>query len=239
MKQLLPLFLLAASPALAAGQFQPPEGCEVFVTVQHTDCQVSYHYTCASDPKGHQWSVYAGSDGPYYMSRIDSETRWIESHDLITPESDALGTEAEPASFSNLLETGRDDFDFTTTSSTGEVRRYVGYDRLAGHNVTIDGVTFEATEFELETFDGQGEFLHRRSGTQMISRDWRLFFSDAEHFENAYGDAEDSQSRPMTFAFPGEKGFLSTVPQFGCDQMMTMNEALAPVPASFTARRAP
>ena len=221
MKPLLILSLLTASPAFAAGQFQPPEGCEAFVTVQHSDCQIAYHYTCAADPEGDQWSVYAGSEGPYYMSRIDSETRWMESHDLITPESDTLGTETEPASFSSLLETGRDDFDFTTTSSTGEVRRYVGYDQLTGRRLTIDGVRFEATEFRLETFDSGSNFLHRRSGTQMISREWRIFFSDAEHFENAYGDVEDSQSRPMTFAFPGEKGFLATVPQFGCDQMMT------------------
>lgn len=233
------LLPLMASPALAAGQFQLPEGCEAFVTVQHSDCQISYHYTCSADPKGDQWSVYAGSDGPYYMSRIDRETRWMESHDLITPESDALGTEKEPASFTTLLETGRDDFDFTTTSSTGEVRRYVGYDKLAGGKLTIDGVTFEATEFELETFDGQGNFLHRRSGTQMISRDWRLFFSDAEHFENAFGDKDDSQSRPMTFAFPGEKGFLTTVPQFGCDMQMTRNEIAQPVPASFAPGAAP
>jgi hypothetical protein len=234
MRPLLILALLAASPALAAGQFQPPAGCEAFVTVQHSDCQISYHYTCAADARGDQWSVYAGSDGPYYMSRIDRETRWMESHDLITPESDALGKETEPASFSSLLETGRDDFDFTTESSTGEVRRYVGFDQLTGRNVTIDGITFEATEFKLEAFDAEGNFLHSRSGTQMISRDWRLFFSDTEHFENANGDVEDSQSRPMTFALPGEKGFLATVPQFGCDQMMTdTGAALTPVPAAF------
>lgn len=221
MKRLLPVLILAASPALAAGQFQPPKGCDAFVTVQHSDCQISYHYTCASDASGDQWSVYAGSDGPYYMSRIDSETRWMESHDLITPESDALASESNPASFSTLLDSGRDDFDFTTKSSAGEVRRYVGFDKLSGGPVTIDGVALERTEFKLETFDAAGAFLHRRAGSQLISRNWRLFFSDSEHFENAYGDQEDSQSTPITFAFPGEKGFLSTSPQFGCDMMMT------------------
>ncbi len=233
MKRLLPLLILAAGPAFAADQFQPPEGCEAFLTVQHSDCQISYHYTCASDPKGDQWAVYAGSDGPYYMSRIDSETRWIESHDLVTPESDELASESNPASFSTLLDTGRDDFDFTTKSSAGEVRRYVGFDKLSGGPVTIDGVALERTEFKLETFDASGAFLHRRIGSQLISRDWRLFFSDRERFENAYGDQEDSQSTPISFAFPGEKGFLSTTPQFGCNQMMTEGEALAPVPASF------
>ncbi|MEZ5886863.1 MAG: hypothetical protein R3D56_08275 [Paracoccaceae bacterium] len=232
MKAALTFLLLSAAPALAAGKFVVPEGCEAFVTVQHSDCQVSYHYTCARDPEGDQWAVYAGPDGPYYMSRIDHETRWVESHDLITPESDRLGSEKEPASFTTLLDTGRDDFDFTTISGTGEVRRYAGHDALKGGTVTIDGVTLERTEFALESFGADGSFLHRRSGHQLISRDWRLFFADTEHFENAFGDVEDSTSTPMTFAFPGEKGFLSGTPQFGCDQMMTMLDGQL-VPASY------
>ncbi len=237
MRNALPLFLLMASPALAAGKFTPPQGCEVFMTVQHSDCQVSQHYTCEGEPKGDQWSVYEGADGPYYMSRIDSETRWIESHDLVTPESDKLGTETDPASFSGLLESGRDDFDFTTESSNGEVRRYVGHDKLTGRKITIDGIELDQTEFDLQTFAADGSLLHRRSGNQMISRDWRLFFSDTEHFENAFGDKEDTVSRPMTFAFPGDAGFLSARPQFGCDQMMT--DAGGIIPAAYQPGAAP
>lgn len=237
MRFALTLALLIASPALGAGKFTPPKECEVFVTVQHSDCQVSQHYTCAGDPKGDQWSVYGGADGPYYMSKIDSETRWIESHDLITPESDKLATETNPASFSGLVEKGRDDFDFTTKSSTGEVRRYVGYDKLTGRKITIDGIEMDQTEFDLQTFAADGSLLHRRSGNQMISREWRLFFSDTEHFENAFGDVEDTVSRPMTFAFPGDAGFLSSRPQFGCDQMMT--DAGGLIPAAFQPGAAP
>ncbi len=230
---MLAVLSLTASPALGAGQFQPPEGCEVFVTVQHSDCQVSQHYRCSADKPGDQWSAYLSPDGPFYMSRIDAETRWMESYDLITPDSDQLATEANPASFTTLLDTGRDDFDFTTQSASGEVRRYVGHDSLSGRDVTIDGVALEQTEFALETFAADGSFLHRRTGQQFISRDWRLFFSDSEHFENAYGDQEDSVSRPMTFAFPGEAGFLSSTPQFGCDMMMTGGQPLAPLPAAY------
>lgn len=237
MRFALPLILLIASPAFGAGKFTPPKGCEVFVTVQHSDCQVSQHYTCAGEAKGDQWSVYEGAEGPYYMSRIDRETRWIESHDLVTPDSDRLGTETNPASFTGLLETGRDDFDFTTESRSGEVRRYVGYDKLTGRKITIDGIEMDQTEFDLQTFAADGSLLHRRSGNQMISRDWRLFFSDTEHFENAYGDVEDTVSRPMTFAFPGDAGFLSSRPQFGCDQMMT--DVGAVIPAAYHPEAAP
>ena len=65
-----------------------------------------------------QWAVYAGAEGPYYMSKIDSETRWLESYDLIAGESDQMGDETDPASFSTLLEGGRDDYDFTTLRSS-------------------------------------------------------------------------------------------------------------------------
>lgn len=226
-------FVLAAVPAHAAGTFQPPEGCTAYVTVQHADCQVSHHYRCEADAAGDQWSVYAGPEGPFYQSRIDSETRWMESFDLYSGESDQIGTETDAASFSTLIDAGRDDFDFTTVSNNGEVRRYKGYDRLAGGTVTIDGVTLERTEFDLMTYAEDGSFLHRRQGRQMISRDWRIFFADSESFENSYGDREDSRSTPVTFAFPGEKGFLAAKPQFGCDQMMTMLDGqLVPVSAA-------
>lgn len=234
MKALLTILLLAAGPAAAGGKFQLPEGCEAFVTVQHSDCQVSQHYTCEKDPAGDQWAVYAGPEGPFYMSRIDRETRWVESHDLVTPESDRLGTETDPASFSALLETGRDDFDFSTVSSNGVVQRYVGHDRLTGKTFEIDGVPFEQTEFALETFDDAGNFISRRRGEQMISRDWRLFFGDSENYEDANGDTAMTISRPMTFAFPGEAGFLARMPLFGCSEMMTEAPSLTPPSALVT-----
>ena len=226
------------APAIAAGTFQPPEGCTAYVTVQHADCQVSHHYRCDADAPGDQWSVYAGPEGPFYQSRIDRETRWMESFDLYSGESDKIGSEADAASFTELLREGRDDFDFTTLSNSGEVRRYKGFDRLTGRTMTIDGVALAQTEFELMTYAGDGSFLHRRIGRQVISRDWRIFFADIESFEDASGDREDSRSTPMTFAFPGEKGFLEGRPQFGCDQMMTMLDG-RPVPVSAGTGRAP
>lgn len=239
MKYLLPLLCFAAGPVLAAdGKITLPAGCTAYVTVQHSDCQVSYHYSCESDPEGDQWAVYAGADGPYYMSRIDAETRWIESHDLIAPESDKLGEEKNPASFTTLLETGRDDFDFSTISSSGEKRHYVGYDHLTGKKVTIDGQSFDQTEFKVEAFDAEGKRLHTRTGNQLISRAWRLFFADSDHFENSYGDVEDTVSRPVTFAFPDDPGFLTKRPQFGCDMMTTQAEG-GPVQASFEPEVAP
>lgn len=215
------LALMLSLPTHAGGKFAAPAGCEVYVTVQMRGCQVSQHYRCDGDAAGDQWSAYLDGEGPFYVSRIDAETRWIESYDLYTGEEDRLISEVDPASFTTLLATGRDDYDFRTESSTGEVRRYAGNDVLTGEKVVIDGVTLERTTFDLTTTTPAGEVLWTRKGKQLIHRDWRIFFADREVFENTFGDRDDSTYTPVDFAFPGDRGFLAAEPQYDCDMMMT------------------
>ena len=209
--------MLSAAPALAAGSFIAPKGCHVYVTVQHSDCQVSNHYRCDADTEGEQWSVYGGPQGPFYMSKIDSETRWIEDADLTTGERGRLGQEIDPASLSELLATDLDSYDFSVESSSGEVKRYQGYDHLTGKNVKIGPVALEQTEFELTTYDQGGKQLTHRKGNQFINRDWRVFFSDVEQIETAAGEKGSIKSTPVAFAFPGDAGFESQAPKIGCD----------------------
>lgn len=220
--------LVAVAPwsAQAAGKFVVPKGCNAYVTVQYSDCQVSNHYTCDADPKGDQWVVYADQDGPVYMSRIDNETRWMESHDLYLGTSEEIGTEAQAASFTDLLKTGRDDYDFATKSSNGDQRRYAGYDKLTSKSVTIDGVPLEQTEFLMTTFDEGGNMISTRHGEQLISRTWRIFFPDHEDFETADGQKGSTVDRPVSFALPGEKGFLAAKPLFGCNMSTASAEPL-------------
>lgn len=213
--------LLSAAPGLAASKFAAPKGCAVYQTVQMRGCQVSQHYRCEGDAAGDQWSVYLDANGPFYMSRIDSETRWMESFDLTSGEEDRIADETDPASFSTLLETGRDTYDFTTTSGNGEVRRYAGFDELTGETVVIDGVTLERTRFELTASGADGQMLWQRTGRQLVQRDWRIFFADKESFENGFGDKADVTETPVTFAGPGDKGFLAAKPEYDCDAMMT------------------
>ena len=212
---------LGVAPAWAGGKFVAPEGCEVFATVQMRNCQVSQHYRCESDAPGDQWSVYFDSEGPFYQSRIDAETRWVESLDLTTGERDTLRSETDPASFTTLLNSGRDDYDFATESNFGEVRRYSGYDQLTGEKAVIDGVTLERTKFDLTAWDADGNMIWQRKGSQFIHRDWRLFYADTEEFENSFGDKQTVADTPVDFALPGDKGFLATEPVYDCDAMMT------------------
>lgn len=216
-RSLLAALVSGAGGVAAAATFQVPQGCTAYATVQLRNCQVSQHYTCTGDPAGEQWAVYLDGEGPHFASKIDSETRWIESVDLIGGITDRIESEADPASFSNLLRAGRDDFDFTTTSSAGETVRYRGFDQLTGEKVTVDGVALSRTRFELTAEGPDGTFLWRRAGQQLISEEWRIFFSDRESFENSAGDKVDSVDSPVDFAFPGDKGFLSADPKYDCD----------------------
>lgn len=203
--------------AHAAGQFAAPKGCTVYATVQQRNCQISQLYRCEGDAPGTQWTASLDAQGPFFVSQIDAETRWIQSIDPIAGTSEEIGDETDPASFSKLLETGRDEFDFSTVSSTGEIKRFKGFDQLTGEKLTIGGVTLERTNFALSAFAEDGSFLWRRQGRQMIQRDWRIFFSDTEDFDNAAGDKVSTVDTPVAFAFPGDKGFLSIEPKYDCD----------------------
>lgn len=219
--------LIAAAGSAAAQTFTPPRGCTLSLTVQMRQCQVANVYSCAGDEPGDRWISYADGIGIYYSSRIDYETRWMESLDHDTGEVTRLLPRAQDhASFSTLIATGRDDYDFATETADGFVERYIGIDLLTGETVMVDGIPLERSTFELSSYDASGAFLARRAGTQFISRDLRLFFGDTEVFENAAGDREESLQAPMTFALPGEEGFGSLKPLFDCNAVLTMAPGL-------------
>lgn len=221
----LALALLAgALPPLPghAASFAPPPGCTLQLTAQLRQCQVANVYTCTGDAPGDRWTAFSDGKGPFYLSRIDAETRWMESIDLETGETDRLEPRAaDHASFSALIATGRDDYDFVTRSGTGELRRYRGFDAMTGETVVIDGVRLERVAFEIAAFDETGAVISRREGMQLIHRDWRLFFADTETFENAVGERVATAQPPASFALPGEDGFGAAEPIFDCDVLMT------------------
>ena len=221
MKALFLPLLLAASPAFA-GSFVAPEGCTTYLTVQSRGCYVANHYTCEGDPAGHKWRADFDQEGPFFLSRIDDETQWIESIELgprVTQTLDA--NPADPASFTNLTDTGRDDFSFELSKDNGEHSRVRGFDRLTGKTITIDGVTLDETEFEYEETDDSGTILRRARGHEYISRDWRMFFSGISEWDDGTGNWLPMDSHPVKFFRPGDKGFESTQPIFDCDAVLS------------------
>ncbi|MDH3263755.1 MAG: hypothetical protein OEM24_07140 [Paracoccaceae bacterium] len=221
------LALLAALPA-AAGTFQPPAGCEGYVTVQSRSCKVSNHYRCAGDARGDQWRVDFGVNGAYFRSRIDYETQWAESHEsdgtieLLEPGA------RDPASFSELLATGRDSFDFSTMKSNGLRENVTGYDQLTGETVVIDGVALRRTKYDVRATRDDGSPIWQARGNEYIHPEWRTFLSGAGMVDLGDGYLPQDFS-PVEFAFPGEPGFMTTIPLYDCEPMTARAPAIGEV----------
>ncbi len=219
MKALVFLSLLLASPALAGG-FKPPEGCQSTMTVQSRGCYVANYYTCQANP-GDLWRVDHDQEGPFYLSRIDSETQWIESTDLDDNTVQTLDAGAsDPASFTELLATGYDGFAFSLTKTNGEHTNVRGFDKMTGKTVTIDGVTLDQTEYEYTETDDQGNILRQSRGHEYVLRDQRTFLSGSSEWWDGTNWLP-LEGSPVDFAFPGDKGFEATQPIFDCDAVMS------------------
>ena len=214
------LLTLLPIPAGAAN-FTPPDGCRLEITVQNRGCSVSQHYRCSADAPGDQWVTYFTREGATYQSRIDKETRWMESTDLRSGLVDVLEDGAkDDASFSTLMASGKDDFDFWTRSNSGERLHHVGEDQLTGEKVQIDGVPLEVTRFELTTYSESGDVLITRKGQQFISRAQGRFYGGVETSDDWTGARQETNDSPVSFAFPGQAGFGSTRPEYDCDLQM-------------------
>lgn len=211
--------LLAAAPAAhAAPAFVPPAGCTLSMTVQQRSCTVAQHYTCAADKPGDQRVDYFTRDGLVYQSRIDAETRWMESTDPVAGLTDRLEPEApDHASFAILLKTGKDDYEFWTVSDSGQRLRYSGGDQLTGEKVVIDGVPLELTVFAIDTYDADGALLNFSRGQQYISREHGRFYGGFTHTNIAGGKTIETEDSPVRFIRPGQPGFASIQPQYDCD----------------------
>lgn len=221
MKALYALMMVfSAAPALA-GNFIPPVGCTTTLTVQSRGCYVANYYSCSSDAADEQWRADYDQEGMFYLSKIDFETQWIESYDLNPKVKQTLDPNPiDPANFSSLLSTGRDDFDFGLTKDTGEHTNVKGFDQLTGKTVTIDGVTLRQTQYEYVETDDSGTELRKANGNEYVSEQWRTFFAGPSQWWNGT-EYLPMDSSPMQFIEPGEKGFAVTQPLFECDAVMS------------------
>ncbi|EBA11198.1 hypothetical protein [Roseobacter sp. CCS2] len=205
-----------AAPAAAQETFVLPAGCDAFLTVQSESCQVDHHFTCQGDPDGHQRRVSLDEEGVTYAGVIDRETQWISSFHVRSGHREQLESDpAEPASISDLIETGLDDYDFRTFSDEIGTTRYVGQDTLTGREITIDGVTLAETTYDITALDEAGNEVWSSKGNEFISRNWRMFIAGTGVVTTSNGEFEQS-NRPVEFIYPGEPGFLSSSPKHGC-----------------------
>jgi len=218
---IVPGAALMAQETTSPRLFSLPAGCTAYVTIQSAACGVSHHFTCEGDPEGLQRRVDLDEGGVSYFGAIDAETQWIESTHVLAGHSERLEAEpADRASFTALLETGVDTYDFKTLSDEVGVTRFVGQDRLTGNTVTIDGVVLDETEYAIRALDARGQEMWAASGFEYISRDFRMFLSGVSTITTPE-ESWENDDRPMEFVFPGEPGFLTGSPKFGCGVVMS------------------
>ncbi len=210
-----------AAPVCAQGTFSLPADCTAYLTVQMRSCTVSHHFTCADDPAGHQRRVDLDESGMTYSGEIDAETQWISSFHPYTGHSESLeSSPTNPASLTELIETGVNDYDFRTLSNEIGTTRYVGTDRLTGKTMTIDGVTLQQTEYTIRALAPDGSENWRSAGNEYVGAQWRIFLSGTGNVVTP-DDTFGTDDTPMEFILPGEPGFLSSSPKFGCNAVLS------------------
>lgn len=221
--------IAAPSHAQSNTQFTVPAGCEAFLTVQSRSCSVAHYWNCSADPEGTFWRVAIDQDGPYYLSQSDAEYRWLQNYELASgAEAVLIEPEEDPASISELLETGTDSMVFSmqrTEAGVSFQRDYNGFDSLTGAEIEIDGQRLLLTEFTYSFETEAGTLLV--TGNQFVDPERRLFFGGLETSQLGDNPVVEADYSPREFIVPGEDGFLSTRPLYDCGDTMS---SLSPLP---------
>ncbi len=212
---------LAAAPVVAQ-EFSLPSGCEAYVTAQMRNCEVQHFFRCEGDAEGIQHRASFDETGMIYLNAINSEAEWVESFSPVSGVEESLVPgAADPASLTDLINDGVDSFDFKITSPQNGETRFVGFDMLTGQTVTIDGVTLDVTEYDITAYGEDGSMRWHGSGNEYISREWRRFLAGRSVYNTADGETLDTDEGPVEFAFPGETGFLTVNPKYGCGAILS------------------
>ena len=208
-------------PAMAAETFSPPAGCTGTLTVQMRSCLVTNVWTCAADAPGEQWVSLFTQEGPWQVRKVDSDFQWLTTYYANPPEVETIVLPAvDPSDLDQLITTRNDTYDFIVSSDSGSPsQRFVGYDRLTGESVQIDGETLLRTEFAYDQFDPSGEIVSSAAGRQYVSATHRLFFFGEDW--NAATPSQITDASPVQFIYPGEAGFMSANPKYDCGAVLS------------------
>jgi hypothetical protein len=222
MKTTLAVLVGLATPAVAQ-EFSLPQGCQGYLTIQNSSCSVSHYFRCDEDTNGEQRRATMDEEGLSYVGRTGREAEWLESFHMRSGHTERQSTVLDSMSMSELLANSVDTWDFSTDSLEIGTTQYVGFDRLTGESVEIDGVTLLRTEYELTAFDAAGTEMWKSVGAEYVSRDWRMFMGGLSSYITS-DDQFDNDDTPIEFINPGEPGYLSINPKFGCGVEMSLND---------------
>jgi len=234
---LLTSMVLAAPVTAGEKPFSPPPGCKGFLTVQTKDCRVEHHWTCEGEPDGTQWIMVMDAKGPNFLQQVDREFGWLQSFDLGgTDRRELRRPVRDMNSLTTLLNTGYDHYHFEQdvlrNNTPFATETIIGRDRLTGDQEVIDGEPLQVIDYAYEEVSSADPQVLKSYGTQYVSARFRSFFLGRGTDANSTGkDAYDAS--PVRFIEPGEAGFFTTTPQYGCREIMsglTQHPTLTPTP---------
>ena len=81
----------------------------------------------------------------------------------------------------------------------------------------------EAAGGTITAYDAGGSVLWAAEGREFISPDWRVFLSGVSNVTTPL-EEYTLDGTPVEFIFPGEPGFLSATPKYGCGAMLSSLE---------------
>jgi len=212
---------LTAGAVQAQGTFAPPAGCEGVLTIQHRSCLMTNVWQCDGDAPDEKWVALFTQAGPFSIRKVDGDFQWLETYYADPPAVERMDLPAaDPSSVDELLATGLDSYDFVTRRDDGTApERIVGFDRLTGETVTIDGEPLLATEFGYETRLPDGSVVYAGGGAQFLSERHRLFILGLSWSSDDPRDVTDMS--PIEFLNPGDDGFFASEPAVDCDVVMS------------------
>lgn len=216
MKRLFALMLLLASPVMAE-TYTPPAGCTATITYHTKSCVVSHLMVCDFDPEGYHWRATFFDDGRMVLGQYDHEANWAFTDFTASGTTEVLDpTSPDLSSLTTLFRESYDDYDFTRYHSGGYSLHYKGWDKLTGETVIIDDVPLFRTQYDIYGRYADGTEFWHGYGFQYASPDFRRFFGGIDHSERD-GQITTEDNSPVDFVRPGEDGFLTTKPLYGCE----------------------
>jgi len=223
MKSMLILSALLglSGPAMAQSAFAPPQGCTGTLTVQLRSCLVTHLWTCEADAPGEQWIALFGQDGPFQVRKIDAEFQWLTTYYADPPRTETMVQPApDPESLTELFANADDTYDFTVETDDGAPpERILGFDKLTGETVVIDGEPLLRTEFGYDTLAPDGAIIASRAGRQYVSERHRIFLFGTDWDAETPDEVFDAS--PVQFIYPGEAGFFAASPRYDCGATMS------------------
>ncbi len=205
-----------AAPAAASPVAEALATCRPFVTVQCEGCEVETHARC---PNGDTFWREDSSDGIPVFARSKPDGGVVFDHDAQGDGVLRVLESRDSQSMRELLETGLDSFDMTVEFRLlfpfPQQSLFRGWFRLDDEEVVIDGRKLRTAVSEQWLEIGSGDQM--ALGTGMYHLDDKLGLLLEGPFEVSFAGAKVAMgSLPASFIFPGEPGFASEVPAFGC-----------------------